>query len=76
VKRQVGLWIDHRKTVVVSVTDQGEETTLIESEMEKHVRFSGSPENSSEGQRDRQFEGHLGAYYDRVIALFATQNPF
>lgn len=67
-KRQVGLWIDHRKTVIVSITDQGEETTLIESDMEKHVRFSGSPETSAEDQRDRQFEGHLSAYYDRVIA--------
>lgn len=67
-KRQVGLWIDHRKTVIVSITDQGEETTLIESDMEKHVRFSGSPQTSAEDQRDRQFEGHLSAYYDRVIA--------
>ena len=67
-KRQVCLWIDHRKTVVVSITGQGEETTLIESDMEKHVRFSGSPETSAEDQRDRQFEGHLSAYYDRVIA--------
>ncbi|HEX9075920.1 MAG TPA: hypothetical protein VF932_09080 [Anaerolineae bacterium] len=68
-KRQVGLWIDHRKTVVVSVTDQGEETTLIESDMEKHVRYSGGAQDvSAEDQRDRQFKGHLGAYYDRVIA--------
>ena len=68
-KRQIGLWIDHRKTVIVSVTDQGEETTLIESDMEKHVRFSGGAQDvSAEDQRDRRFKGHLSAYYDRVIA--------
>src|SRR5512142_2375861 len=68
-KRQVGLWIDHRKAVVVSITDQGEQTTLIESNMEKHVRFSGGAQDvSAEDKRDRQFKGHLGAYYDRVIA--------
>ena len=69
-KNQVGLWIDHRKAVIVTVTDQGEETRLIESNMEKHVRFaSGSSEDgSAESTRDRQFAGHLDAYYDKVIA--------
>jgi len=36
-KSQVGLWIDHRKAVIVIVTDEGEETRLIDSNMEKHV---------------------------------------
>jgi len=69
-KRQVGLWIDHRKAVIVLVTDEGEETRLIESNMEKHVRFaSGSSEDgSAESTRDRQFAGHLDGYYDKVIA--------
>jgi hypothetical protein len=69
-KRQVGLWIDHRKAVIVIVTDEGEETRLIESNMEKHVRFaSGSSEDgSAESTRDRQFASHLDGYYDKVIA--------
>ena len=69
-KRQVGLWIDHRKAVIVLVTDEGEETRLVESNMEKHVRFaSGSSEDgSAESTRDRQFASHLDAYYDKVIA--------
>jgi hypothetical protein len=68
-KRDVGLWIDHRKAVIVTVTDEGEETKLIESDMEKHVRFaSGSDQDdSAEDMRDRQFANHLGRYYDRVI---------
>jgi len=28
-KRKVGLWIDHRKAIVVTVTDRGEEVGLI-----------------------------------------------
>ena len=69
-KRKVGLWIDHRKTVIVSVTDNGEETSrLIESGMEKHVRYSGAAqEDSAEDQRDTRFTGHLNKYYDRVIS--------
>ena len=70
-KRQVGLWIDHRETLVVSLRDQGEATTRIESGMEKHVRFSGgnrSEEGSADDQRDRQFAAHLNRYYDEVIS--------
>jgi len=68
-KREVGLWIDHRKAVIVSVTDKGEETSLIESDMEKHVRHSGAAqEDSAEDQRDDRFTGHLNQYYDHVIS--------
>ena len=69
-KRQVGLWIDHRETLIVFIGDDGEETRRIESGMEKHVRFSGgnrSEEGSADDQRDRQFASHLNRYYDEVI---------
>jgi stalled ribosome rescue protein Dom34 len=37
--------------------------------MEKHVRYSGSPqEDSAEDQRDKRFTGHLNKYYDHVIS--------
>ncbi len=68
-RKEVGIWIDHRKTVIVSVTDNGEETNLIESEMEKHVRYSGAAqEDSAEDQRDQRYAGHLNKYYDQVIS--------
>ena len=69
-KRKVGLWIDHRKAVIVLVTDEGEETRLVESDMEKHIRFASgsSQDGSAESTRDRQFASHLGGYYDKVIA--------
>ncbi len=68
-KRVVGLWIDHRKTVIVSVTENGEETYQIQSDMEKHVRYSGAAqEDSAEDQRDNRFTGHLNEYYDHVIS--------
>jgi hypothetical protein len=68
-KKVVGLWIDHRKAVIVSVSDKGEETSLIRSGMEKHVRYSGAAqEDSAEDQRDSRFTGHLNQYYDEVIS--------
>jgi molybdopterin converting factor small subunit len=70
-KKGIGLWIDHRKAVVVIVSDEGEEVNEITSHMEKHVRFSSddSEEGSSEDVRNRQFENHLNNYYDAVIAV-------
>lgn len=69
-KKEAGLWIDHRQAVIVSVTDAGEEIRCISSNMEKHVRYAGgaaSQHGSAEDQRDRQFAGHLDKYYDEVV---------
>ena len=71
-KKQAGLWIDHRKAVIVIVTEAGEEIKEITSSMEKHVRFSGgtaSDDGSTEDVRDRQFGNHLNNYYDEVIGF-------
>ena len=40
-KREVGLWIDHHKTVMVTMVNEKEETREIRSNVEKHVRLSG-----------------------------------
>ena len=37
-KTKVGLWIDHRKATIVTVTDKGEEMGLIISRVEKQLR--------------------------------------
>ena len=70
-KSGIGLWIDHRQAVIVVVTDAGEETKRIISNMEKHVRFSSgsSEDGSAEDVRDRQFANRLNSYYDEVIAV-------
>ena len=70
-KKGIGLWIDHRKAVVVIVSDEGEVVKEITSNMEKHVRFSSgnSEDGSSEDVRDRQYENHLNSYYDSLIDL-------
>ena len=69
-KSKVGLWIDHRKAVIVIVTDEGEETKQITSNIKKHVRFSSgaSEDGSAEDVRDRQFGNYLNNYYDAVLA--------
>lgn len=70
-KKQVGLWIDHRKAVMVIISEGGEETREITSNMEKHVRFTdgnGSEAGSAEDIRDRQYGNHLNDFYEKVIA--------
>ena len=71
-KNHIGLWIDHRKAVIVFDSENGEKTQEIDSNMEKHVRFvnsSGEDGSGAEDMRDRQFDNHLDAYYDEIIAL-------
>ena len=68
--KRVGLWIDRKKAVIVSIADNIEAKRIITSDMENYVLYStivpgdGSPENI----RDRRFWNHLGEYYDKIIA--------
>jgi hypothetical protein len=76
-KTTVGLWIDHRKAVIVALTDEGEEMGLIISKAEKQPgRLGGirskTPYESqlvrADDSRQRELTGHLNIYYDAVIA--------
>jgi hypothetical protein len=75
--RAVGLWIDHRKAVVVALTDGKDTTDLIVSKVEKQPgRFAGvrsrEPYESqmvpADDRQEHRFHGHLAAYYDAVIS--------
>lgn len=69
-KKQVGLWLDRRKAVIVSIANNIEAKRIITSDMEHYVLYStvvpgdGTPEEI----RDRRFWNHLGEYYDQIIA--------
>jgi hypothetical protein len=74
---KVGLWIDHEKAIVVAITEQEEEITLIISMVEKQLRRSGdsplkgsyeSQQVPADDRRQRTYTGHLNIYYDAVIA--------
>jgi hypothetical protein len=73
-----GAWIDHRKAFVVALTANGESTTLINSDVEKHPERTGdSPLNGrfesqqvpADDRRQRAFTQHLNVYYDHVIEV-------
>jgi hypothetical protein len=76
-KTSVGLWIDHRKAIIVTVTDKGEEMALIISKVEKQLRRSGdsplkgtyeSQQVPASDSQQKTFKGHLNIYYDAVMA--------
>jgi hypothetical protein len=77
VKKEIGLWIDHREATIVILLDGEEEIRHIASNSGKHIRYSGSshsktPEGlkevTSEDQRDRKFGNNLNKFYDEIIS--------
>lgn len=76
-KQDVGIWIDHKKAVIVSASADGVvTTTTLESDIGSHARYSGQPRNSPsdgphEGGGEKKYEQrygeHLDRYYDAII---------
>ena len=71
INKHIGLWIDHRKAMVVIIHDKSEEVKEIVSHLEKHVWYSSSDleDGSSKDVRDRQYGNDLNRYYDDIIAV-------
>src|SRR5262249_52423034 len=67
VRKDVGVWIDHRKAVIATAGKVGVPIQRIASNMEKHVRFSGGA-ISGEDIRERRFVNRLERYYAAVTA--------
>jgi hypothetical protein len=70
IRRKVGLWIDHKKAVIFSLSDEGAEIKRISSELERDVRFSGGEQKeSAEKHKDKRLTGHLNKYYNEVLSF-------
>lgn len=76
-KTTKGLWIDHKKAVIVTVTDNKEEINEVISHVEKQLgRFEGARSTTSypaqlvpaDDSKQRELTGHLDKYYDEVIS--------
>jgi hypothetical protein len=59
-----GIWIDHRKAFVVTLSADGEDTKLILSGVEKHPQHSVPADD----RRQRALTCELNKYYDAVIS--------
>ena len=59
-----GIWIDHEKAVIVSMTDDEDNVKIIHSGVKKH----GKAGNSADDTNLNVFTEHLNGYYEEVIS--------
>ena len=71
-----GLWIDHKKAVIVAASADPVTAVTLESQVGPHDLYSGhagypTPNGPQEGRGERSYEAHFGEhlkhYYDQVI---------
>ena len=76
-KPRIGLWIDHRRAAIVTISDAGEAFEQILSSVERQLRRSGdsplegayeSRQAPADDRQERAFTGQLNTYYDAVMA--------
>jgi stalled ribosome rescue protein Dom34 len=66
-KSQVGLWIDHRETVIVTLIDDIEEIERIVSNVEEFVSDADAPHSSKQDRHSKRVDAQLGKYYGKLI---------
>lgn len=76
--KNIGLWIDHKKAILVVQSEQGEDIQKIESEVGRHVSYRGASHPRSpysaqyqqgDDQLDNKFTEQLNKFYEKVIDL-------
>lgn len=74
--KQIGIWIDHKRAVILTVGKDGEVMHKIESGLE-HLRLRGVSRSRApysaqyqkgDDQLDKQYDSHLNKYYESLIA--------
>jgi hypothetical protein len=75
-----GVWIDHRRAIIVALTAGGAQVSELPSQVEKHPQRGGdSPLKGAyearqvppDDRRQNALTGELNGYYDKVIAALA-----
>ena len=65
--QDVGVWIDHKKAVIVSIAAGRITTKTLKSDVGGHPRYSGSLEGGGEKKYEERHNQDLDRYYDDVI---------
>jgi hypothetical protein len=74
---KVGIWIDHKRAVIVSTSADRVTTKTLESEVGPHARYSdraeyptsdGPQDGRGEKKYEERYGQHLDRYYDEVIS--------
>jgi hypothetical protein len=83
-KNCAGLWLDHRKAVIISITDDGENIERVESNVERKVRLSGGSRTGKtpygpqqvavDGKQETRMKRQLRNYYQEIIRRIRDAN--
>ena len=74
---KIGIWIDHKRAVIVSTSPDRVTTNTLESEVGPHDRYAdravypttGGPQDGrGEKKYEERYGQHLDRYYDEVIS--------
>jgi hypothetical protein len=68
VNHTVGIWIDHKRAVIVSVSAGRVTTKTLESEAGAHSRYSRQQDDGGEKKYEERHNQQLEQYYDDVIS--------
>jgi stalled ribosome rescue protein Dom34 len=81
--KHAGIWIDHRKAVIVTLDEAKQPIAVIESRAERHLERAGdSPLHGpyeahqvpADDKQQRIFTAELNRYYDQVIGAVRHLN--
>ena len=67
--QKTGVWIDHRKAVIVSASGDGVATKTLASDVAGHPRYGGQQDGGGEQKYEARHGQNLDRYYDEVIGL-------
>ena len=81
--KQIGLWIDHKQAVILTITDKDESLLKVLSGIERHLRFRGATHprtpysaqyQKGDDQLDKQYDGYLNKFYEKVLTHLRGAN--
>ena len=65
---QAGIWIDHEKAVVVTISGEDVSLKTLVSDVGPHTHYAGSQEGGGEKKYEERHSQSLDRYYDDVIS--------
>jgi hypothetical protein len=69
--QNVGIWIDHKRAVIVRASTGAVTTETVESNVGAHPHFAGQQEGGGEKKYEERHGQHLDRYYDAVVGQLA-----
>ena len=65
---QVGIWIDHEKAVIVTISGDNVSAKTLVSDVGPHTHYAGSQEGGGEKKYEERHSQALNGYYDEVMS--------